>query len=157
MIVRSLLPLSHVSTEATEEVEDKYKRRPLWNCSTLLSIRVAANFSLSARKFADMSAVEQIEAAQARNLAVGRLRLASMPEVGIFWLVDNKLVADSIPWRQADLHGGFYSGKNDHAVFWRTLQRLRHQWQGHGLPARPGALRFDGGSLSSLFLSGYRQ
>jgi hypothetical protein len=46
-----------------------------------------------------MSAVERIEAAYARNLAVQRSRLASMPEVGIFWLIDNKLVADSIPWR----------------------------------------------------------
>jgi hypothetical protein len=47
-----------------------------------------------------VSAVEQIEAAHARNLAVGRSRLASMPEVGIFWLIDNKLVAGSIPWGQ---------------------------------------------------------
>ena len=49
-----------------------------------------------------MSAIQQIKAAHARNLAVQRSRLASMPEVGIFWLIDNKLVADSIPWRQAD-------------------------------------------------------
>ena len=33
----------------------------------------------------------------------------SMPEVGIFWLIDNKLVANSIPRRQADIYGGFYS------------------------------------------------
>jgi hypothetical protein len=39
-----------------------------------------------------MSAIRQIEAAHARNLAVQRSRLASMPEVGIFWLIDNKLV-----------------------------------------------------------------
>jgi hypothetical protein len=54
-----------------------------------------------------------------------------MPEVGIFWLIDNKLVADSIPWRQADIYGGFYSGKNDHATFWATLQRLMPQWKGN--------------------------
>ena len=77
-----------------------------------------------------MSAVQQIEAAYARNLAVQRSRLASMPEVGIFWLIDNKLVADSIPWRQADIHGGFYNGKNDHAALWTTLQRLLPQWKG---------------------------
>jgi len=71
-----------------------------------------------------MSAVEQIEAAQARNLAVGRSRLASMPEVGLFWLIDNKLVADSIPWRQGDVYGGFYGGKSGHAALWTTLQRL---------------------------------
>jgi len=78
-----------------------------------------------------MSAVQQIEAAHARNLAVQRSRLASMPEVGIFWLIDNKLVADSIPWRQADIYGGFYTGKNDHATFWTTLQRLVPQWKGN--------------------------
>jgi hypothetical protein len=77
-----------------------------------------------------MSAIQQIEAAYARNLAVQRSRLASMPEVGIFWLIDNKLVADSIPWRQADIHGGFYNGKNDHAALWTTLQRLLPQWKG---------------------------
>ena len=53
-----------------------------------------------------------------------------MPEVGIFWLIDNRLVADSIPWRQADLYGGFYSGRNDHATFWTTLQRIVPQWKG---------------------------
>jgi hypothetical protein len=68
-----------------------------------------------------MSANQQIKAARARNLAVQRSRLASMPEVGIFWLIDNKLVDDSIPWRQADIYGGFHSGKNDHATFWATL------------------------------------
>ena len=65
-----------------------------------------------------MSAVQRIKAVHARNLAVQRSRLASVPEVGIFWLIDNKLVADSIPWRQADFHGGFYNGKNDHGTFW---------------------------------------
>ena len=71
-----------------------------------------------------MSAVQRIKAVHARNLAVQRSRLASVPEVGIFWLIDGKLVADSIPWRQADIHGGFYNGKNDHAALWTTLQRL---------------------------------
>jgi hypothetical protein len=79
-----------------------------------------------------MSAVQQIEAAYARNLAVQRLRMASMPEVGIFWLIDNKLLADSIPRPQADFHGGFYNGKNDHAAFWSTLERLVPQWMGKG-------------------------
>jgi hypothetical protein len=98
-----------------------------------------------------MSVVEQIGAAHARNLAVQRSRLASMPEVGIFWLVDNKLVADSIPCRQADLHGGFYSGKNDHAVFWRTLQRLLPQWQGKDYTDFPrGRVLFD--SMEAVFL-----
>jgi hypothetical protein len=98
-----------------------------------------------------MSAVEQIEAAQARNLAVGRSRLVSMPEVGLFWLIDNKLLADSIPWRQADLHGGFYSGKNDHAVFWRTLQRLLPQWHGKDYTDFPrGRVLFD--SMEAVFL-----
>ena len=77
-----------------------------------------------------MSAVQRIKAVHARNLAVQRSRLASMPEVGIFWLIDDKLVANSIPWRQADIHGGFYNGNNDHATFWTTLQRLLPQWKG---------------------------
>jgi hypothetical protein len=98
-----------------------------------------------------MSVVEQIEAAQARNLAVQRSRLASMPGVGIFWWIDNKLVADSIPWRQADVNGGFYSGKNDHAVFWRTLQRLRPQWQGKDYTDFPrGRVLFD--SMEAVFV-----
>jgi hypothetical protein len=44
-----------------------------------------------------MSGVQQIQAVHARNLAVQRSRLASVPEVGIFWLIDDKLAADSIP------------------------------------------------------------
>jgi len=98
-----------------------------------------------------MSGVEQIEAAQARNLAVQRSRLASMPEVGLFWLIDNKLVTDSIPWRQADLHGGFYGGKNGHATFWATLQRLQPRWKGKEYTDFPrGRLLFD--SKEEVFL-----
>jgi hypothetical protein len=43
-------------------------------------------------------------------------------------------------WRQADVYGGFYCGKNDYAAFWTTLQRLLPRWKGkeYGLPARPG-------------------
>jgi hypothetical protein len=90
-----------------------------------------------------MSAVQQIEAAYARNLAVQRSRMAAMPEVGIFWLIDNKMVADSIPWRQADIHGGFYS-KNDHAALWTTLQRLLPQWKGLEYTDYPrGRVLFD--------------
>ena len=72
-----------------------------------------------------MSAIQQIEVAHARNLAVQRSRQASMSKVGIFWLIDNKLAAHSIPWRQADVYGG-----NDHAAFWTTLHRLLPQWKG---------------------------
>jgi hypothetical protein len=98
-----------------------------------------------------MSAVQQIEAAYARNLAVQRSRLASMPEVGIFWLIDGKLVADSIPWRQADIYGGFYNGKNDHATFWATLQRLLPQWKGVKYTDYPrGRVLYD--SMEDVFL-----
>jgi hypothetical protein len=45
-------------------------------------------------------------------------------------LIDNKFVAGSIPWNQADVYGGIYSGKNGHATFWATLQRLLPQWKG---------------------------
>ena len=44
-----------------------------------------------------MSAVQPIKAVQAGNLAVQRSRLASVPEVGIFWLIDDKLVAELDP------------------------------------------------------------
>ena len=44
-----------------------------------------------------MSAVQRIKVVHARNLAVQRLRLASVPEVGIFWLIDDKLVAELDP------------------------------------------------------------
>ena len=98
-----------------------------------------------------MSAVQRIKAVHARNLAVQRSRLASMPEVGIFWLIDNKLVADSIPWRQADIHGGFYNGKNDHAALWTTLQRLMPQWKGLEYTDYPrGRVLFD--SMEEVFL-----
>jgi hypothetical protein len=74
-----------------------------------------------------------------------------MPEVGIFWWIDKKLVADSIPWRQADVNGGFYSGKNDHAVFWRTLHRLMPQSKGKECTDFPrGRVLFD--SMEEVFL-----
>jgi hypothetical protein len=77
--------------------------------------------------------------------------MASMPEVGLFWLVDNKLVADSIPWPQADFYGGFYNGKNDHATFWTTLQRLVPQWKGNEYTDFPrGRVLYD--SVEDVFL-----
>jgi len=42
-------------------------------------------------------------------------------------LIDSKLVADSIPWPQADIRGGFYNGKNNHPTLWPILQRLQPQ------------------------------
>ena len=98
-----------------------------------------------------MSAVQRIKAVHARNLAVKRSRMASMPEIGIFWLVDNKLVADSIPWPQADFYGGFYNGKNDHATFWTTLQRLMLPWKGNEYTDFPrGRVLFD--AMEEVFL-----
>jgi hypothetical protein len=74
-----------------------------------------------------------------------------VPEVGIFWLIDNKLVADSIPWRQADLRGGFYNGKNEHATFWATLQRFQPQWKCNDYTDFPrGRALFD--SKDEIFL-----
>jgi hypothetical protein len=74
-----------------------------------------------------------------------------MPEVEIFWLIDNKLVADSIPWRQADGFGSFYSGKNDHATFSATLQRLLPQWKGAEYTDYPrGRVLYD--SMEDVFL-----
>jgi hypothetical protein len=94
---------------------------------------------------------QQTEAAHVHNLAVERSRMASIPELGIFWLVDNKLAADSIPWPQADVYGGFYSGKNDHASLWTTLQRLMPQWKGNEYTDFPrGRVLFD--SMVEVFL-----
>jgi hypothetical protein len=106
-----------------------------------------------------MSAVQRIKAVPARNLAVKRSRMASMPEVGIFWLIDNKLVADSIPWPQADFHGGFYNGKNDHATFWTTLQRLVPQWKGKEYTDFPrGRVLLDAmKEVFLVFLASHRQ
>jgi hypothetical protein len=60
-------------------------------------------------------------------------------------------VADPIPWRQADFYGGFYSGKNDHATFWATLQRLMPQWKGNEYTDFPrGRVLFD--SKEEVFL-----
>ncbi len=39
------------------------------------------------------------------------------------WLITTWWLTLS-PWRQADVCGGFYGGKNDHAAFRTTLQRL---------------------------------
>ena len=98
-----------------------------------------------------MSAVQRIKAVHARNLAVQRSRMAAMPEVGIFWLIDGKLVADSISWRQADIHGGFYNGKNDHAALWTMLQRLMPQWKGNEYTDFPrGRVLFD--AMEEVFL-----
>jgi hypothetical protein len=67
------------------------------------------NFSLAAQNLLGLlgslsrgntSAVERIGAAEARNLAAQRSRLASMSEERSFWLIDNKLAVESIPWRQ---------------------------------------------------------
>jgi hypothetical protein len=98
-----------------------------------------------------MSAVQQTEAAHARNLAVKRSRMAAIPEVGIFWLIDNKQVVDSIPWRQADIYGGFYSGKNEHAAFWTMLQRILPRFKGKEYTDFPrGRVLFD--SVEEVFL-----
>jgi hypothetical protein len=60
-------------------------------------------------------------------------------------------VADSIPWRQADVYGGFYSGKNDHAALWTTLQRFLPKWKGNEYTDFPrGRVLFD--SKEEVFL-----
>ena len=76
---------------------------------------------------------------------------SARPEVGTFWLIDNKLVADPIPFPQAVANGAFYRGKNDHAASWTTLQRLLPQWKSVDYTDYPrGRVLFD--SMEEVFL-----
>lgn len=67
---------------------------------------------------------DPIKVAANRNEAARRERAARVPEVGIWWIIDRKLVADSIPYTEAPEHAGFREGKNDHYAFFATLQRI---------------------------------
>jgi len=87
-----------------------------------------------------MSAVKQIEAAHARNLAVKCSRIASMPEVGIFWLIDKKLVADSIPWRQANIKGKEYTDYPRGRVLFDAMEEVFRVYSSRAIISSP-ALR----------------
>jgi hypothetical protein len=51
----------------------------------------------------------------------------------------------------ADLYGGFYSGKNDHAAFWTTLQRLLPQFKSKEYTDfQRGRVLYD--SMEAIFL-----
>jgi hypothetical protein len=65
-----------------------------------------------------------------------------MLDAGIFWLIDNKLAADSICGRRLMFNGGF---------LWTTLQRLMPQWKGKECTDFPrGRVLFD--SMEEVFL-----
>jgi len=59
-----------------------------------------------------------------RNQSVQEARAAHTPEVGIWWIIDNQLIADSIPYTDASEEVGFRAGPNDHFQFFATLQKL---------------------------------
>ena len=71
-----------------------------------------------------MTKYDPIAAAAARNRVVAIQRAAGTPEVGIWWFIDGKMVADSIPWTEAPEHAGFYNGNSDHHKLWTRVQRF---------------------------------
>lgn len=50
-------------------------------------------------------------------------RREETPKVGIFWLVDRKLLIDSTPVAEAESYGDFKIHPRDHCTVWGMLQR----------------------------------
>lgn len=55
----------------------------------------------------------------ANNLAT------SEPSVGIFWLLDGKLIIDATPLSKAELYGSALGHPTSHIDHWKRLQRTR--------------------------------
>jgi len=60
-----------------------------------------------------------------RNAHHDDRRRAPDPQVGIFWLVDGKLVMDSTALSMAEDYGAFKVHLGDHCSVWEKLQRGR--------------------------------
>lgn len=73
---------------------------------------------------------DPIAAAARRNQAAQKARAACVPEVGIWWIIDGRLIADSIPYTEAPEEVGFRAGRNDHFQFFATLQKLMPELRG---------------------------
>ena len=65
-----------------------------------------------------------IDGIKKRQEALKRDRLAGVGEVGIFWLYDNSVLQQSVPFTQGDDYGDYVNGKEDHYTFWRSFQRI---------------------------------
>jgi hypothetical protein len=59
------------------------------------------------------------KAAQERQLK----RVAGAPEVGIFWVVNDKPVIDGMPLNEAEDYGGFKTHGRSHDQMWPVFQR----------------------------------
>lgn len=49
--------------------------------------------------------------------------MKSEPQVGIFWLVNHKLVTETTPVSQAELYLNFRTHAGDHVTSWESLRR----------------------------------
>jgi hypothetical protein len=55
--------------------------------------------------------------------ALRKLRVAGAPEVGIFWVVDGKILPMGASLSEAESYGDFKNFKRDHCKEWKTYQR----------------------------------
>ena len=58
-----------------------------------------------------------------RNQAGALARKAGVPEVGIFWVFNGKLIYDGLPWTQAEGYADFRNYAASHEEHWTVLQR----------------------------------
>lgn len=58
-----------------------------------------------------------------RSKRMDKLRKASVPEVGLFFVYKGKPLVEGAPWTETMSAGGFRTYTVDHPVFWNNLQR----------------------------------
>jgi hypothetical protein len=51
--------------------------------------------------------------------------------VGIFWIYQNQVLADCVPWTEGESYGEFVNGLSDHCTHWATFQRQRPELRRH--------------------------
>ena len=61
---------------------------------------------------------------QATNKRIQAARKAGVAEVGIFWVVDGKLIYDGTPWTEGVGRGQYKTYPTSNAQLWTSLQRL---------------------------------
>ncbi|MBF0542624.1 MAG: hypothetical protein HQK91_14375 [Nitrospirae bacterium] len=72
-----------------------------------------------------MSVIDQIlEEIVQKNKRIELLNESGMPQVGIFWFINHKIIADTIPWKEGIEHSGFYNGTSNHQHLWKTLKQV---------------------------------
>lgn len=70
-----------------------------------------------------------IDAIMARVESIKRDTEAGVPGVGIFWFHHGELWADSVPHTHGEAYGDYINGRNDHASYWRNLQRISPEFK----------------------------